>query len=86
LREPYHRLKNYFGRTRWYSYLMRLKWKLVSFHLEIVLTLTQGAWFAPSVPWTRKPFWTHPMDLLGDVGHGKSCFGSFGDGVCVGTR
>jgi hypothetical protein len=37
----YHRLKNYFERTRWYYYVTRLKWKLVSFHLEMVLILTQ---------------------------------------------
>jgi hypothetical protein len=27
--------------------------------------------------------WTHPMELLGDVGHVESRFGSFGDSVCV---
>jgi hypothetical protein len=37
----YHRLRNCFGRTRWYSYVTRLKWKLISFVLEIVLILTQ---------------------------------------------
>jgi glycerol-3-phosphate acyltransferase PlsY len=26
------------------------------------------------------------MELLGDVGHIKSCFGQFGDGASVGTR
>jgi hypothetical protein len=41
LRQNYHRLKNYFGHTRWYSYVTRLKWKLFSFYLEIVLILTQ---------------------------------------------
>jgi hypothetical protein len=39
--QTYHRLRNCFGRTHWYSYVMRLKWKLVSFHLGIVLILTQ---------------------------------------------
>jgi hypothetical protein len=29
------------GRTRWYSEVTRLKWKLVSVHLEIVLLLMQ---------------------------------------------
>jgi hypothetical protein len=24
------------------------------------------------------------MELLGDVAHGESCFGSFGDGVSIG--
>jgi len=28
-----------------------------------------GARFAPNVPLARKSFWTHPMELLGDVGH-----------------
>jgi hypothetical protein len=29
LRQTYHRVRNHFGRTRWYSKLTRLKWKLV---------------------------------------------------------
>jgi hypothetical protein len=37
----YHRLINRFGHTSWYSMVMRLKWKLVSVHLEIVLILKQ---------------------------------------------
>jgi hypothetical protein len=36
----YHRLENRFGRNQWYSKLMRLKWKLVLVHSEIVLILT----------------------------------------------
>jgi hypothetical protein len=32
-------LKNYFGDTRWYSLVMRLKWKLISVRLVIVLIL-----------------------------------------------
>ena len=28
-----------------------------------------GALFASNVPQARKSFWTHPMELLGDVGH-----------------
>jgi hypothetical protein len=42
LRKTYHRVKNCFGRTRWYSEVPRLKWKLILVHLEIVLILTQG--------------------------------------------
>jgi hypothetical protein len=38
LRQTFHTLRNQFGRTQWYSYETRLKWKLVSFHLEMVLT------------------------------------------------
>ena len=37
----YRRLRNHFGRTQWYSKVTRLKWKLVSVYLEIVLMLTQ---------------------------------------------
>jgi hypothetical protein len=87
LLQIYYRLKNYFRHIRWYSCLMRLKWKLISFHLEIVLTLTQDrCTVAPNVPWTQKSFWTHPMELLGDVGHGELYFGQFGDGVIVSAR
>jgi hypothetical protein len=31
-------------------------------------------------------FWTHPMELLGGVGHVESRFGMFGDSVSVGAR
>jgi hypothetical protein len=41
LHQMYHRVRNHFGCTRWYSKLMRLKWKLISVHLEIVLILMQ---------------------------------------------
>jgi hypothetical protein len=37
LPQTYHRLRNRFGHTRWYSKVMRLKWKLDSVCLEIVL-------------------------------------------------
>ena len=33
-----------------------------------------------------KSFWTHSMELLGDVGHVESCFGPFRDGVGVSAR
>jgi hypothetical protein len=41
LHQTYHRLRNHFGCTRWYSKVTRLKWKLVLVSLEIVLMLTQ---------------------------------------------
>jgi hypothetical protein len=41
LHQTYHRLKNHFGRIRWYTLVMRLKWNLVLVCLEIVLILTQ---------------------------------------------
>jgi hypothetical protein len=37
-----HRLTNCFGCTGWYSWVTRLKWKLVSVRLETVLVLVQG--------------------------------------------
>jgi hypothetical protein len=40
LRQPYQRLRNHFGRIQWYSKVTRLKSMLVSFCLEILLTLT----------------------------------------------
>jgi hypothetical protein len=39
LRQMYHWLRNCFACTQWYSYVMGLKWKLISFHLDIVLIL-----------------------------------------------
>jgi hypothetical protein len=41
LRQTYHRPRNHFGCTQWYSNVTRLKWKLISLHLEIELILTQ---------------------------------------------
>jgi hypothetical protein len=40
LRQTCHRLRNHFGRTRRYSKVRRLKWKLDSVRLEIVLIFT----------------------------------------------
>jgi hypothetical protein len=40
LHQMYHSLRNYFGRTQWYSKVTRLKCKLVLVRLEIVLILT----------------------------------------------
>jgi hypothetical protein len=42
--------------------------------------------FVSNVPQSQKSFWTHPMELIGDVGHVESRFGPFGDSVSVGTR
>jgi hypothetical protein len=33
-----------------------------------------------------KSFWTHPMELLGDMAHVESRFVKFRDGVSVGAR
>jgi hypothetical protein len=41
LSQMYHRIRNRSGRTQWYSKVMRLKWKLLSVRLDIVLILKQ---------------------------------------------
>jgi hypothetical protein len=41
LSQTYHSVRNRCGRTRWYSKVTRLKWKLLSVRLDIVLILTQ---------------------------------------------
>jgi hypothetical protein len=42
--------------------------------------------FAWNVPQVQMSFWTHPMELLEDVGHVESRFGLFGDNVSVSAR
>jgi D-arabinose 1-dehydrogenase-like Zn-dependent alcohol dehydrogenase len=67
--------------------MTRLKWKLVSVHLEIVLILTQdGCTVCAECTTGSEIVCTHPMELLGDVGHIKSRFGQFGDRVSVSAR
>jgi hypothetical protein len=45
-----------------------------------------GARFALNISQALISLWTHPMELLGDVGHAKSRFGLFRDSVSVGAR
>ena len=42
LHQMHQSLRNHFGSTCWYSWVKRLKWKLGSVSLEIVLILMQG--------------------------------------------
>ena len=35
---------------------------------------------------SRKSFWKHPMELLGDESQVESCFGPFGDSVSISAR
>jgi hypothetical protein len=87
LRRTYHRLINQFRCTQWYSNVMRLKRKLTSIHLEIVLILTQDrCTVCTEHTIGSKSFYTHPMKLLGDMSHVESHFGPFRDGVSVGAR
>ena len=59
----------------------------VSVHFEMVLvSLQERCMICAKRTMALKSFWTHPMEFLGDVGHVKSCFDPFGDGVSVGAR
>jgi hypothetical protein len=40
----------------------------------------------PKVPQAQKSFWTHAMELLGDMSHVESCLSPHGDNVSVGAR
>ena len=63
---------------------MWLKWKLVSVHLEIVLILTQDSYMVcVECAIGLEIVWTHPIQLLGDMGHVESHFFRFGDSVSV---
>jgi hypothetical protein len=60
---------------------------LISVHLEIVLILTHDRWMVcTECTIGLELFCTHPMELLGDVGHGESRFDPFRDGVSLGAR
>ena len=64
-----------------------LKCNLVSVLSDIVLILIQDR-CTVCVKHTigLETFWTHLMELLGDVGLVESYFGPFGDSVSVGAR
>ena len=64
---------------------MRLQWKLVLVLLDIVLILTQDR-STVCIGQAQKSFWTHPMELLGDVGYVESHFFLFGESVSVSAR
>jgi hypothetical protein len=68
--------------------MTRLKWKLISICLEIVLILTQDGYTvcAKRNIGSEKSFWTHPMELLGDVGHVEAHFGPFRDSSNLDAR
>ena len=87
LRYMYHRFTNRFGCTRWYNKVTRLKWKLGSVHLEKVLILTKDRCTVSSnILLAQKSFWTHPMELVGDVGLVEPQLFPYRDSVSVGAR
>jgi hypothetical protein len=63
---------------------MRLRWKLVSVRLEIVLILTHPMVLQDDE--AQKSVWRHPIVLLGDEAQVKAYFGLFGDSTNVDTR
>jgi hypothetical protein len=87
LRQIYHSLRNHFGCTRWYSQMTRLKRKLVSVNLDIVLTMIQDSCtVCTERTVSSEIILDAPMDLLGDVSHVESRFGPFVDSVSLGAR
>ena len=64
---------------------MRLQWKLVSILSDIVLILMQDR-SRVCIGQAWKSFWTHPMELLGDMGYVESDFFLFGESVSVSAR
>jgi hypothetical protein len=73
-----HRLRNRFGHTQWYTLVTRLKWKLDSVYLEIVLILTQDRCTAcAESTMGSKIIIDAQKELLGDVGHVESHFDPF---------
>ena len=57
------------------------------YHLEIVPILMQDRCTVSSnVPLAQQLFWTHPMELQGDVGHVEFHFFPFGDSGSVSAR
>ena len=67
--------------------MTRLKWKLVSVCLEIVLILTQHrSTVCVECTVGSEIVLDNSKELLGDVGHVESHFFLFGDSVSVGAR
>ena len=59
-------------------------WNLVLVCLETVLVLVQDRYLVCAKHVIGSEIvWTHPMELLRDVGHVESRFDPFGDGVSV---
>ena len=66
---------------------MRLKSKLVSVRVEIVIILTQDRCAVCAERTIGSEIVLDaPMELLGDTGHVESRFSPFEDGVSVGAR
>jgi len=83
----HYSLRNHFGRTYWYSKVKRLKWKVSSMSLDIVLILFQDRMqgLHGTYHMLRNQF-RHLMELLDDMCHMKSRLGRFGYSVNLDAR
>ena len=67
--------------------MKRLKWKIVSVRLEIVVILTQDGCTVCAERTIGSEIVLDAHDgLLGDVGYVESCFGLFGDSANLDAR
>jgi hypothetical protein len=80
LRRKDHMLQNQFGRNQWLLYMMRVKWKLILAHLEIVLISTQDRCMSYAERTIGlESFWMHLIVLLGDIDQAEDRFHPFGE-------
>ena len=45
-----------------------------------------GAWLVTNAPYSKKPFWTHPVVLLGEEPQVQASFGLFRDSANLDAR
>jgi hypothetical protein len=86
LNGTHHRPENHFRLTRCYSYVMWVKWNLISVHLEKVLILIQDRCMICVERTIGSKIILDAPKLLQDVDQVKVHFGPFGDCVNVDTR
>jgi hypothetical protein len=83
----FHRLRNHFGCTRWYTYVTWIKLKLILVHLEIVLMSTQDRCTVCAEHVTgSEMILDAPMELLRHVGQVEARLSLFRDSVHLGAR
>ena len=87
LRQMHHRLRNYFGCTRWYTDVTWVKWILISVYFEIVLVSTQNrSTICAERTIGSEISLVHLIVLLGDVGEVDVRFSPFRDSVNFNAR
>ena len=83
----HHRLRNYFGCTRWYTDVTWVKWILISVYFEIVLVSSQNrSTICAERTIGSEISLVHLMVLLGDVGEVEARFSPLGDSVNLDAR